>query len=51
MKAMWKVYKEYEPELQQMLEEIRVKKKIYIFEKRKDVNKFIDDILNKEILI
>jgi len=35
MKAMWKVYKEYEPELQQMLEEIRVKKKIYILRKER----------------
>ena len=51
VKAMWKVYKEYEPELQTMLEKVRDKKKLYVFEKRKEVNKFIEDVLSKKMVI
>jgi len=51
VKAMWKVYKEYEPEFQLMFEEIKDKKKVYVFGKRKDVNKFIEDILQREIIM
>lgn len=44
VKAMWKVYKVYEPELQQMLEELKERKKIFVFENRKEVNRFLDNV-------
>lgn len=41
VKAIWKVYKEYEPELQEMLKKYETEKKIIVFERRRDLNKFI----------
>lgn len=40
IKAMWKVYKEYEPELNVMLNKME-KKNIIVFNKRVEVNEFI----------
>ena len=44
VKAMWKVYKEYEPELQTMLDEFKDKKNILTFGKRKDLNEFVNKV-------
>ncbi len=41
VKAMWKVYKVYEPELQQMLKEFEHTKRLLVFESRKDLNRFL----------
>lgn len=45
VKAMWKVHKEYEPELQEMLKEFKNQKKIFVFERRKDLNEFVKKLI------
>lgn len=42
VRAMWKVYREYEPELQIMLNGLEAQKKIYVFKSRKELQKFIE---------
>ncbi|MEO8211305.1 MAG: hypothetical protein ABI840_12165 [bacterium] len=50
VKAMWKVYKVYEPELQDMLKQFERSKKVLVFEKRQDLNKFVRKLeLTKDI--
>ncbi len=44
IKAMWKVYKEYEPQLQEMLKEFESEKRILVFENRNELNRFVKKI-------
>lgn len=48
IKAMWKVHKEYEPELRNMLKNLH-DKKILIFKNRKAVNIFLNNLKTAEI--
>lgn len=41
VKAIWKVYREYEPELCEMLKEFEKDKKVLIFESRRELNMFV----------
>lgn len=50
VKAIWKVYKVYEPELQKMLDELKDEKVLLTFMKRKDLNRFVREVeTNKKI--
>ena len=51
VKAIWKVYKEYEPELQGMLKDYEGKKKILVFENRKELNMFVKKLESSKCLM
>lgn len=52
VKAMWKVYKQYEPELQEMLKEYGNTKQLLVFENRYDLNEFLKKVeINKSIFM
>lgn len=51
VKAIWKVYKEYEPELQGMLKDLEDKKRILVFENRKELNKFVKKLESSKCIM